>query len=115
MKNIKWFAERFHNLINNKDATLMDDICINRHQGNEQSRAANLRVNKERDRATVLAIIIKSGKSHSKEIANLMGKQLNQISGRISELKASDVIEETGERINGCAVYRLKNQQIPIF
>lgn len=93
----------------------MNDICINRHQGNAQSLIANKRVQKERDRATVLAIIIKTGKSHSKEIARLMNKQLNQISGRISELKANEIIEETGERIDGCAVYRLKNQQIPIF
>lgn len=93
----------------------MDDICINRHQGNAQSFIANKRVQKERDSALVLAFIIKSGRAYSKQIARAMGKQLNQISGRISELKASEIIEETGERKEGCAVYKLKNNQLNIF
>ncbi len=93
----------------------MDDICINRHQGNAQSLTANKRVRKERDRALVLEFIIKSGKAYSKQIARAMGKQLNQISGRISELKASEIIEETEERQEGCAVYKLKNNQLNIF
>lgn len=93
----------------------MDDICINRHQGNAQSFIANKRVQKERDRALVLAFIIKSGRAYSKQIARAMGKQLNQISGRISELKASEIIEETGERKEGCAVYKLKSNQLNIF
>ena len=94
---------------------MLDDICINRHQGNAQSLEANKRVQKERDRATVLAIIIKAGRTHSKQIARIMNKQLNQISGRISELKASDIIEETGEKIEGCAVYKLKEAQLKMF
>lgn len=93
----------------------MDDICLNRHQGNAQSFIANKRVQKERDRALVLAYIIKSGRAYSKQIARAMGKQLNQISGRISELKASKIIEDTGERKEGCAIYRLKNNQLNIF
>lgn len=93
----------------------MDDICLNRHQGNAQSLLANKRVNKERDRALVLECIIKYGKAYSKQIARAMGKQLNQISGRISELKASEIIEETGERAEGCAIYRLKENQLKFF
>lgn len=93
----------------------MDDICLNRHQGNVQSLIANKRVQKERDRALVLAYIIKTGSAYSKQIARAMGKQLNQISGRISELKASEIIEETGERAEGCAVYRLKEMQLRMF
>ena len=93
----------------------MDDICIKRHQGNAQSLIANKRVQKERDRALVLQVIIKYGKIHSKEIARILGKQLHQVSGRLSELKASNLIEDSGERLEGCAVLQLKDKQLRIF
>lgn len=93
----------------------MDDICINRHQGNEQSITANQRANKELDRQTVLNFIVKHGRGYSKQIARYMGKPLNCISGRISELKADEVIEDTGDRAEGCAIYQLRNNQLRLI
>lgn len=97
---------------------MLKDICINRHQGNEQSLAANKLVNKERDRTLVLQVVMKYGKIHSKEIARILGKQLHQVSGRLSELKASNLIEDSGERIEGCSVLQLKDNDFkhrPIY
>jgi hypothetical protein len=93
----------------------MNDICINRHQGNSQSRSANKVVKKDYDRAEVLAYIIEHRKAHLKQVARAMGKFPNQISGRFTELKAENIIEDTGERDEGCAVYRLKENQLTIF
>lgn len=93
----------------------MDDICIKKHQGNQQSRSANKLVKKDYDRAEVLAYIIEHGKAHLKQVARAMGKFPNQISGRFTELKAENIIEDTGERDEGCAVYRLKENQLTIF
>lgn len=98
----------------------MSDICINRHRGNEQSKAANRKVRKENDRKEVFEIIQAKGCSYSKEIARLMNKQLNQISGRLSELKEMNVIEPDqfeGEEYckEGCKVFRVKNNQLRLL
>ena len=89
----------------------MDDICINRHQGNPQSKEANRKVLKLKDRKFIVDYLTKNGKAYSKQLARAMEKQLNQISGRISELKADGIIEGTEEIIEGCQVYRLVKQQ----
>jgi len=94
---------------------LNDDICSNKHQQNTQSREANKRVNKEIDRLRVLTIIREKGQATSKQIANIMGKGLNQISGRITELKADAIIEDTGLRRDGCAVFRVASKQLHFF
>lgn len=86
----------------------IDDVCYNRHQGNEQSVAANKAANKENDRAFILKYITDNGTAHLKQIASAMNKQVNQISGRISELKFDGLIEDTGYRRDGCTVYKPK-------
>ena len=93
----------------------MTDICINNHQGNPQSTAANKRVHKEIDRQRVLSFIVNNRTGYSKQIARSMGKPLNCISGRISELKRAELIEETGEVFEGCAEYKLKNNQLSLI
>ena len=94
---------------------LNDDICSNRHHQNPLSREANKKVCKEVDRLRVLTIIREQGQATSKQIARLMNKQLNQISGRITELKADAIIEDTGLRKDGCAVFRIASKQLHFF
>lgn len=98
----------------------MNDICINRHKGNSESKVANKKVKKEIDRQEVYHIIGEKGCSYSKEIARLMNKQLNQISGRISELKEMNLIEPDvifGMEYlkEGCKVYRIKDNQLRLI
>lgn len=91
-----------------------NDICYNKHQGNEQSERANKRVQKENDRAKIIKYFQEFSTGTSKEIANYLGKQLNQMSGRLTELKCDLIIEAiklpdgTTVTKDGCAVYRLK-------
>ena len=86
-----------------------DDVCFNKHQGNEQSITANKSVNKDNDRALVLKFITEHQTAYSKQIARYLGKQLNCISGRLTELKADNLIIETGDRKEGCAIYKIKD------
>jgi len=90
------------------------DICINRHGGNTHSEIANNTVLKEKDRQVIYDLIVKNKTLTSKEAARMMNKQLNQISGRFTELKASEIIEETGETREGCAVYRISSDQLTL-
>lgn len=85
------------------------DVCAGKHQGNEQSETANKNVNKDADRAYILKFITEHKTAYLKQIARVMGKQLNQISGRLTELKADNLIVDTGARQEGCTVYKLKN------
>ena len=86
------------------------DICANKHGGNEQSEAANERVDKQKDRAFVLNFIKENGTGYSKQIARAMNKPLNCISGRLTELKADGEIVSTGTKWEGCEVYELKDK-----
>jgi len=78
----------------------LDDICRNRHSGNANS----IRVNpsaafKKRDRSKVYETIKRCGTGiTSKEIAKLMDRRLNCISGRISELKQAGLVKVDGRR-----------------
>lgn len=94
---------------------LSDDICSNKHQQNPLSREANKKVRKEVDRLRVLTIIREQGQATSKQIATIMGKQLHQISGRISELKSEAIIVETGMRKDGCALLKVASKQLHFF
>lgn len=82
-----------------------NDICENKHQQNAESIEANPNVSKKyKDRRRVFQIILKTYRGiTSKEIAEKMGRPLNCISGRISELKRDGSIEVIGRR-DGCAV-----------
>lgn len=94
------------------------DICINKHKLNEQSRQANRQVKKQRDKNTILKFINDNGTGYSKQLAKFMGKGLNCISGRFSELKEENIIEPALDKdgneftIDGCKVYRLKNNEM---
>ena len=80
------------------------DICSKRHQGNEQSREANpTNSEKALSRLAVFDIIRYSNGITSKEIAEQMGRQLNCISGRISELKRMQKVAVNGSR-DGCGI-----------
>jgi predicted HTH transcriptional regulator len=92
---------------------LNDDICQNRHGGNEQSETANHRCNKDNDRQKVLEYFKEHETGTSKEIARYLGKPLNCISGRLTELKVDELIVSAGiygEKLTreGCEVYKLK-------
>ena len=93
----------------------MTDICMNRHKNNPQSLAANKRVNREHDRKRILEFLAQRGRSYSKQIAEALGKPLHTISGRLSELKEEQIIEETGNKLEGCAELKLVNQQLTFF
>ena len=89
-----------------------NDICQNRHKGNANS----VRVNpsaafKKWDRAKVYEIINNSFGITSKEIAKLMDRRLNCISGRISELKQDGLVVVDGRR-DGCGVLHDRNDFI---
>jgi len=80
------------------------DVCRNRHRGNAESEGANPPKDvKRRDREKVYEIVKSSRGVTSKEIAEQMNRRLNCISGRISELKRSELVVVRGRR-SGCGV-----------
>lgn len=80
------------------------DVCSSRHRGNVQSVEANpASVDKLRDRTIILGLIRNARGITSKEIAEAMGRPLNCISGRISELKTDQKIATRGSR-DGCSI-----------
>ena len=89
----------------------MSDISINKHGGNQQSNIANLKANKIVDRRIILEYIKENGTGYSKQLSRFMNKGMNRISGRFSELKANNLIEDTGLTEEGCTVYRLKRKE----
>ena len=87
-----------------------NDITIRRHKNNAASNDANVRANKTkpRDRMRVLDFAIRSGgRIYSKQVARALGVEIHQISGRISEMQAMGMFEDTGEREEGCRILRL--------
>lgn len=93
---------------------LSEDICSSRHRGNACSRAANPSAGqKSRDQKAVEEIIRRSPNGATvHEIASKMGKAINAISGRISELKAKGIVIVNGRR-NGCGINFI-NQEFPL-
>ena len=84
------------------------DICQNRHRDNAESIAVNPAIAvKFTDRSIVYDIIQASKGVTSKEIARQMGRRLNCISGRISELKRAGLIRVVGRR-NDCGILYAK-------
>lgn len=84
------------------------DICARRHGDNEQSQLAFQSIQRTRTEAcaAVLAFIQSQGASGAtnKEIAAHLGKGINAVSGRRSELLADGLIVETDRRRDGCGV-----------
>jgi hypothetical protein len=86
-----------------------DDITKNRHRNSPTSNDAYKRIKgtKQEMWDAIVAFGIQVGGFTSKEFAEHVGKNLNEVSGRLSEAKAMDLIVETKERRNGCAVLRV--------
>ena len=84
------------------------DVTASRHKGNQQSREANKKVApyKASMRERIRVWIAARGWDGStlKEICQGFDKVPNEISGRLSELKAEEVIFNSGRRRDGCAV-----------
>jgi len=87
-------------------STPLFDICERKHGGNAESIEANARADKRQGQRDVIATLT-NARLTSKEIAIKLGKPLNCISGRCSELKMAGVIVPTGVRRDGSAELRL--------
>jgi hypothetical protein len=91
------------------------DININRHGGNKQSNAANVKIApfklnwRERILGFMASRDTKGLGTTRRHAADYFGKEAGQISGRFTELKVSGDIVETGVTENGFMVYRLAN------
>lgn len=75
-------------------------LCRNRHSGNPESVAAHAVGDKAHDREEVFGVIHRLGRHGATvdEVAMLLDRSPNQISGRFSELKAQGRIVKTGTR-----------------
>lgn len=86
------------------------DICENKHGGAATSVEA---FEKVEPKITLAHTEITDLLKHltygitSKEYAGIVGKSLNCISGRFSELAAMRKIIKTGQRRSGCAVWEV--------
>ena len=87
------------------------DITANRHGGNAQSIAANevAEPTKAIMRLMIMTHLRGFGEATLKDLCRVFGKLPNEISGRLSELKAAGAIVPTGEVRERCAVYRVKD------
>lgn len=81
------------------------DICAGNHGGNEQSRQANKRSSRVRaEQPRAVYNLLRQYPKTMKEVAALMGAQLNRISGRASELLRGGYLKDTGIRRDGARV-----------
>lgn len=84
------------------------DVCERRHRGNPQSVEAHKKVvhTKQETYKKIMDLVRAREEfgATSKEVAYAMGKQLNCISGRFSELRAMGWLKDSGIRRNGAAV-----------
>jgi len=87
-------------LFSQQSVTREPDITINRHQGSETSRLADVRANKSRDRELIYGYLKAAGNyGHTlDEISVLLDRPCNCISGRFSELKKAGRIVASGLR-----------------
>jgi len=78
------------------------DITYRKHKGNASSKAANPRQSsKALVQGQILELLQVNKRLTGKEIALMLGKPFNAISGRFSELKALSKIRGTGIRKDG--------------
>jgi DNA-binding MarR family transcriptional regulator len=89
------------------------DICANNHQGNTDSVKAHEKIKESlpRKRKMILSLFL-SGEYTPKQVARMTMVQLNTISGRFTELKADELLEKTGDRVDGSAVLKLTDKGI---
>lgn len=98
-----------------ESATTHDDICIGRHRDSAASVEANARANQSKSavRAEIFRIAESLGVFTSKDIAERLGKPINTISGRITELKMLGYFRETELRRDGCALLKFVRDAQP--
>lgn len=84
---------------------MTDDICGNRHKGNENSTAANATTNKGRDRTRILEYLDSVDDATCDETEVALGMNHQTCSARFSELKRDKKIEAVTKRKtrSGCA------------
>ncbi len=96
----------------------LDDICRNKHGGNDFSEAANERAHPKkaimREQITAYMEVI-APRVTMKDLCRAFDVFPHQISGRLSELKRDGVIEGTGDRRDGCEVLKLATDQQTLF
>lgn len=84
------------------------DVTARKHGGNAESKAANevAARAKAAARAAIFNLIYAAGADGltCREAAEKLGKGMNAISGRFSELKGQRMIFQSGRR-DGCGVY----------
>ncbi len=86
------------------------DITARKHKGAPTSVAANKKASKFKAsyRYLILDYLRRNGTATLETLCSHFNKHPHQLSGRVSELKAVNLIEPTGEVINGFAQIRLK-------
>jgi hypothetical protein len=99
-----------------------DDICANRHGGNEFSDAANLAV--APFKPTIRQRILDLLEEHPEgliceEIEQKLGLVRSTASARMAELKALDLVEENGSRKTSrgklAGVWRIKRREVNVL
>lgn len=77
---------------------------ISKGRNNPMSKEANKKVNKQVQRLRVYSLI--NGKRTTRQIADMMGVELHNISGRFTEMKMEGInwIKATGKK-NGFTIY----------
>lgn len=86
------------------------DVCANRHHGNEQSKEANLVVDKEGQRRIIRRLLARNKTLCIHRIVELTGWAANRFSGRMTAGMVDGWLEKSGEcEGHGCkaAMYRL--------
>ena len=74
------------------------DICANRHGGDAQSKAANARTNKERDKSRIMEWLDVVEDQTCEEVSIGLGMPYTTASARFSDLKRARLIEPTERR-----------------
>ncbi len=92
----------------NQPEMFTDDICANRHKQADTSVEANKTVKKARDREAVFTTLSVLKRGTLKDIAKVMCRTINEISGRLTELHKDGRIQITKDRRDGCRVYEVK-------
>lgn len=85
------------------------DVTSGKHGGHKNSRTANDKVapHKESIRERIRVFVVACGHKGTTlaEIASCFGKQLHQVSGRLTELKISGHLFQSGRDAQGFTIY----------
>jgi hypothetical protein len=87
----------------------LPDACRRKHRGTDTSEDANARAHgsKANQQQTILFLLEARGTLTLAEAVAEIGKPMNALSPRFSELRDAGLIERNGERRGGCGVWRL--------